>query len=198
MHNNYNNNYIKPFLQALLTAYDSALDNIEANTILTHISFMERVRIGFVIGMEERLNHPSSDKILSDQFLLVFGSLAMKGTTEVDDRVINYLKGRVSALTIKTDEADLSDVILLLHALGNTGSKSSISLVFSILNASIEHNSYDKIELGVIEALSKVTDDPLVLTKLEQLLEQAGRPRIHQHYHSTFHSVLPGQCCCIH
>lgn len=150
-------------MQALLNAYDNAMDDDEVNVILTHISLMETARIGFVIGMEERLARPSEDTSLSNQLLLVFSTLATKGTDEVEDRVMTVLS--IRAMAFKTQmQPDLSDVNLMLHALGNTGSKLSISLIFSFL--STDSDDYDQIKLSVIDALAKVTDDPIVLTRL--------------------------------
>lgn len=159
------------FLQVLLNAYDSALDSIEANMILTHISFMETVRIGFIIGLEERLARPADDVILANQLLLAFASLATKGSDEVESRIVNYLKGKVSSLNHQVG-AKLSTVILVLHALGNTGSKLSISPILRFLESPVYNNNTLKIKLAVIEALGKVTDDSLVLTTLEQLLDE--------------------------
>ena len=106
--------------------------------ILTHISLMETA---FVIGMEERLNRPNQDPYISGQLLLVFGSLATKGSEEVENRVMKYLSARVSDLHAQT-EIDLDAIDLLLCALGNTGSKQSI--VF-ILDSSIDRaNIYEK------------------------------------------------------
>lgn len=142
------------------------MDNAEANVILTHISFMKTVRIGFVIGMEERLARPSDNVFLAHQLLLVFGSLATKGSVEVEDRVMNVLSTQTAAL----NRQDISEVDLMLRALGNTGSKLSIPLTLSFLNKS--DNYYPRIKLVVIDALGKVTDDPVVLTRLEDLLEE--------------------------
>jgi len=142
---------------------------MEANTILVHISYMTTVRIGFIIGMEERLGYPSDDRTLSNQLLLAYGSLAKKGNNEVEERVTNYLNGRVTTLMNST-KADLTDIILMLHVLGNTGSKLSIQSIIDILDASVSSAYYDEVKLVAIEAMSKLTDDYVILTKLEQLL----------------------------
>lgn len=157
--------------QALLSAYDNAMDDDEANVILTHISLMKTVRIGFVIGMEERLAQPSEDTLLTHQLLLVFSSLATKGSNEVEDRVMNVLSIRAASLSSQT-QPDLSEIDLMLHALGNTGSKLSISLIFSFLD--LDGDDYDQIKLAVIDVLGKVTADPVVLTRLEDFLREDG------------------------
>jgi hypothetical protein len=145
------------------------MDVEEANVILTHISFVKTVRIGFIIGIEDRLTRSSEDAFLQDQLLLVFSSLATKGSDEVEDRVMSVLSSRVAFLTNMT-QPDFHDVAFLLHALGNTGSKMSIPLIFSFLDLDSDDN--DKIELSVIDALGKVTDDPIVLNHLENFLRE--------------------------
>ena len=128
---------------------------------------MEAARIGFVIGMEERLSRPVEDSLTEQQLLLVFGSLATKGSDEVEDRVMNVLSRRAAVLNHQT-QPDFSEINLLLLALGNTGSKLSVSVVLSFLNAN--NSNYDQIKLAVIDALGKVTNDPVVLSQLEDLL----------------------------
>ena len=147
-----------------MNAYDNAMDDDETNVILTHISLMSTVRIGFVIGMEERLARPAEDTFLSHQFLLVFSSLATKGSDEVEDRVMNVLSTRITSLR---SQPDMSEVDLMLRALGNTGSKLSIPLIFSFLDL-----DNDQVKLAVIDALGKVADDPTVLSRLEHLLQE--------------------------
>ncbi len=137
--------------------------------ILTHISFMKSVQIGFVIALEERLSSSLNDTILENQLLLVFASLAIKGSDEVESRVFSYLNERVSSLNHQT-EVEMANVILLLHALGNTGSELSISPILGFLGISVHTNGTNKIKLAVIEALGKVTDDSIVLTTFEELL----------------------------
>jgi hypothetical protein len=143
------------------------MDTAEANAILTYITLMETVRIGFVIGMEERLTRPADDAFITRQLFLAFSSLATKGSDEVEDRVMTVLSRRATALNHQP-QPDLSDVSLMLLALGNTGSKQSLPLIFSFLNTN--SSDYDHIKLAAIDALSKVTDDALVLAKLEELL----------------------------
>lgn len=145
------------------------MDGDETNVILTHISFMETVRIGFVIGLEERLAQHSDDIFLKHQLLLVFSSLATKGSDEVEDRVMNFLRIQAASLSSQA-QPDSSEIDLILHALGNTGSKMSISLIFSFLDT--DSDDYDQIKLQVIDALGKVTDDPIVLSRLEDLLQE--------------------------
>ena len=147
-----------------MNAYDNALDGAESNVILTHISFMKTVRIDFVIGMEDRLARLPDNKFLNDQFLLVFGSLATKGSEEVESRVLSFLSAKSSSLNAQS-KPDLKEMKILIHALGNTGSKLSIAPILSFLN---EH--YNAIKMVVIDALSKVTDDVDVLTHLEGFL----------------------------
>ena len=137
---------------------------------------METARIGFVIGMEKRLNRPNQDPYISGQLLLVFGSLATKGSEEVENRVMKYLSARVSDLHAQT-EIDLDAIDLLLRALGNTGSKQSIAFIFDILDSSIDHADYYEIKLVAIDSLVKLTDNPTVLTRLESMLTEDPTPK---------------------
>ena len=156
-------------LQALLSVYRNALNVAEANSILTYMSFLETVSLEFVTGFEDLLEHPDEDTMLEDQLLLVFGSLAVKGSEEVEIRVMDNLKARTLAFNARASR-DLSETEILLHALGNTGSNMSLPLIMSILNStSMEH--YSKVKLIAIEAFVKLTDNPAVLAQLESFLE---------------------------
>ena len=156
--------------QALLNAYDNAADLTEANTILTHISFIKSVRTGLIIALEDRLTRPVPNHELGVQLMLVFASLATKGSDEVEDRVMSYMTARVQEQSAQ--EASMTDTILTLRALGNTGSQLSIPLIFGILESYADHADYHEIELAVIDSLAKLTDDPIVLDKLQELLDE--------------------------
>jgi hypothetical protein len=130
---------------------------------------MKAVRMEFVIGMKEHLAQSSDDILLAHQLLLVFSSLASKGSDEVEDLVMNVLSTRTAILKSHA-QPDISDIDLLLRALGNTGSKLSTPLILSFLDA--ESNNYTYIKLIVIDALYKVTDDLIVLSRLDSLLQE--------------------------
>ena len=149
-----------------MNAYDNALDDAEDNVILTHISFMKTVSIEFVIGIEDRLARLSNDEFLNDQLLLVLGSLATKGSEEVERRVLSFLTAKASSLNAQSTP-ELKEIKILIYALGNTGSKLSIAPILSFLNKSY---NYDEIKMVVIDALNKVTDDVEVLARLEDFL----------------------------
>ena len=149
-----------------MNAYDNALDDAEDNVILTHISFMKTVSIEFVIGIEDRLARLSNDEFLNDQLLLVFGSLATKGSEEVERRVLSFLSAKASSLNAQS-MPELKEIKILIHALGNTGSKLSIAPILSFTDKSYD---YDEIKMAVIDALNKVTDDAEVLARLEDFL----------------------------
>ena len=129
-----------------------------------HISFMKTVSIEFVIGIEDRLGRISDDEFLNDQLLLVFGSTATKGSKEVERRVLSFLSAKASSLNATQE---LKEIKILIHALGNTGSKLSIAPILSFMN---EYYNYDEIKMTVIDALNKVTDDVEVLARLEDFL----------------------------
>ena len=150
-----------------MNAYDNALDDAEDNVILTHISFMKTVSIEFVIGIEDRLARLSNDEFLNDQLLLVFGSTATKGSEEVEKRVLSFLSAKASSLINAQSTPELKEIKILIHALGNTGSKLSIAPILSFTNKSYDYN---EIKMIVIDALNKVTDDVEVLARLEDFL----------------------------
>ena len=158
-------------LQALLNALNSTSDSLEANSVLTHISFLDWVSLDLVVGLEDHLLNPSTrfNVSISDQLLLVYGSLATKGSEEVEVRVMRYLN--IVSLSINSQsDPNLSQSILVVHALGNTGSESSLTVILSFLNRSAQHSESKEIKLAVIDALSKLTDKDTVLTVLEEFL----------------------------
>ena len=157
--------------QALLNVLDNTNDNLEVNSILTHISFLDWASLDLVIGLEDHLRNPNANlnANISDQLLLVYGSLATKGSEEVEVRVMNYLNTVSSSINSQSDP-DLSRSILVVHALGNTGSESSLTVILSFLNRSAQHSELKEMKLAVIDALSKLTDKDTVLTVLEDFL----------------------------
>ena len=157
--------------QALLDALNSTNDSLEANAILTHISFLDWASLDLVIGLEDHLRNPNPEfnDSISDQLLLVYGSLATKGSEEVEVRVMNYLNTISLSINSQSDP-DLSRSILVVHALGNTGSESSLTVILSFLNRSAQHSESKEMKLAVIDALSKLTDKDTVLTVLEEFL----------------------------
>ena len=171
-----------------MSGYDNAMDNNEANAILSYISLVKRVKLSFVVGIEERLaSSPLTDTLLARQLLLVFSSLATKGSEEVENRVMNVLSVRVESLNIEL-EPETNDVELLLYALGNTGSKASVPLILSLLDANTA-GDYDQVVLVAIKAMSKVTNDPEVLSRLQELLEEDPTPEC---VASVLESLLAG------
>lgn len=150
-----------------MRAFDHAVDELEANTVLIHLSFLESVDTPFIAQLEEHLNGTSSLQSIRDQLLLVYGSLAMKGDREVEYQVLDNLIDKVIAYQHGNFNISMD---IMLMALGNTGSKLSIEPILSFLNTS---GYFDiNIIVKVIDALSKVTDDELVLSKLDELVRE--------------------------
>ena len=159
---------IRNSFQALLNALNNTSDSLEANSVLTHISFLDWGSLDLVVGLEDHLLNPSTrfNVSISDQLLLVYGSLATKGSEEVEVRVMRYLN--IVSLSINSQsDPNLSQSILVVHALGNTGSESSLTVILSFLN---QHSESKEMKLAVIDALSKLTDKDTVLTVLEEFL----------------------------
>ena len=157
--------------QHLLNALNYTNDNLEVNSILTHISFLDWASLDLVIGLEDHLRNPNANlnANISDQLLLVYGSLATKGSEEVEVQVMNYLNTISSSINSQTD-LNLSRSILVVHALGNTGSESALTVILSFLNRSAQQSESKEMKLAVIDALSKLTDKDTVLTVLEDFL----------------------------
>ena len=154
-----------------MNALNNTNDSLEANSILTHISFLDWASLDLVVGLEDHLHNPNANfnANISDQLLLVYGSLATKGSEEVEDRVMNYLNTVSLSIDSQTD-FDPSQSILVVHALGNTGSESSLTVILSFLNRSELHSESKEIKLAVIDALGKLTEKDTVLTVLEEFL----------------------------
>ena len=136
----------------------------------THPSWIGRV-LTFVIGLEDHLCNPNPEfnDSISEQLLLVYGSLATKGSEEIEVRVMNYLNTISLSISSQSD-LDLSQSILVVHALGNTGSESSLTVILSFLNRSAQHSESKEMKLAIIDSLSKLTDKDTVLTVLEEFL----------------------------
>ncbi len=132
---------------------------------------MKTVSLDLVIGLEKLLDRPNEDIALNNQLLLVYGSLAIKSTEEVEMHVINNLRGRVATLNDSDDSINLTATKILLHALGNTGSKLSIPLIMNVLNNSSEED-YDEVKRIAIDAFVKLTESPVVLVELGRILEE--------------------------
>ena len=150
-------------MQALLGSLASARDETEANNILVHISSLTSANIELILGLEETLKNTTLSKSLQDQLLLVYGSLAMKGNKEVEFQVMDELIGR--CMDHHNSSISFSSTIILL-ALGNTGSKLAVTPIMSFLDDSMENKDVD-VPL-VISSLYKVTDNAVVLSKLDE------------------------------
>ena len=130
------------------------------------------------MGYEDLLEHPGEDPMLNSQLLLVFGTLADKGSEDVENHVMDNLRVRTFAITSQASR-DIIETKVLLHALGNTGSKMSISLIMSILNTT-SMEDYGDVQLIVIEAFLKAYRHPYCLGSIGEFL---GRRFISGCYH---------------
>lgn len=153
--------------QALLNAFDGVTEDTEANNILAHISFLNTAHLRLVTNLEERLHRAKYSQNLRNQLLLVYGSLAMKGSQEVEYRVMDQLIGIVIQYRNNTCDFPMS---VILIALGNSGSKLSITPILSFLNNSNDNDEDYKVKM-VLKALFKVTEDEVVLSELDKLLQ---------------------------
>jgi len=71
-------------LKALLGALDRAQEQTVANDILVHIAILDSVNVKLVLGIEDIFRNISLSQSLQNQLLLVYDSLALKGSKEVD------------------------------------------------------------------------------------------------------------------
>ena len=100
----------------------------------------------------------------SDSLLLAYGALAESSSSRVQQRIVLFLKRR---LIQQMELNDTTNTIHLLHALGNTGSKHIIKLLFDYL----AHSDSKEIQLAAIGAMRKLTGQESVQEAFVAILE---------------------------
>jgi len=96
-----------------------------------------------------------------DPLLLAYAALAAETTKTSEQRIVTFLLSRLK-------QAPKNGTILIhfIHALGNTGSLSSLDSIVSFLN----HSTLE-VQLVSISAMRKIIDSPLVEQTLYTMLQ---------------------------
>ena len=119
----------------------------EQNSAITHIAFTQNAHINFVKQLEALLR---KDTAKEDALILAYGALASAASSSVQHRVMLFIKRRlVQQMALN----DTSTTVHLLHALGNTGSKSITDLIFDYFS----HSRSNEVKLAALGAARKLT-----------------------------------------
>ena len=119
----------------------------EQESVITHIAFTQNAHVDFVKQLEALLKKDSTKE---DALILAYGALAGAASSSVQHRVMLFIKRR---LVHQMALNDTSTTIHLLHALGNTGSKSITDLLFDYFS----HSSSDEVKLAALGAARMIT-----------------------------------------
>ena len=104
------------------------------------------------------------ETVNTDSLLLAYGALAASTSSRVRQRIVLFLKRR---LIQQMESNDTTNIVHLLHALGNTGSKRIINLLLDYL---MRGNSVE-IQLAAIGAMRKLTAQESVQEAFIAILE---------------------------
>ena len=133
----------------------------EKGSIITHIAFTNNAHIDFVEKLEHLI---TKETVNTDSLLLAYGALAESSSSRVQRRVIFFLQRR---LIQQMELNDTTNTVHLLYALGNTGSKHIINLLFDYL----AHSDSVEIQLAAISAMRKLTAQESVQEAFVAILE---------------------------
>ena len=133
----------------------------EKESIITHIAFINNAHMDFVEKLEDLI---TKETVNTDSLLLDYGALAASTSSRVQQRIVLFLKRR---LIQKMELNDTTNTVHLLHALGNTGSKHIINLLFDYL----AHSDSVEIQLAAIGAMRKLTAQQPVQEVFVAILE---------------------------
>ena len=133
----------------------------EKGSIITHIAFTNNAHMDFVEKLEDLIR---KETVNTDSLLLAYGALAASTSSRVRQRIVLFLKRR---LIQQMESNDTTNIVHLLHALGNTGSKRIINLLLDYL---MRGNSVE-IQLAAIGAMRKLTAQESVQEAFIAILE---------------------------
>ena len=119
----------------------------EQESVITHIAFTQNAHVDFVKQLEALLKKNTAK---DDGLILAFGALAGAASSSVQHRVMLFIKRR---LIQQMSLNDTSTTVHLLHALGNTGSKSITDLLFDYFS----HSTSDEVKLAALGATRMIT-----------------------------------------
>ena len=138
-------------MQALLDALVNGTD-AEQDSAIVHIALIKNAHTDFVKELERLLNERMTK---GDSLILAYSALATTASSRVQQSIINFVKSR---LMQHMEVNDTATTVHLIHALGNTGSKQVIDLLFDYF----WHSDSVDVKLAAISAMRKLTANPIV------------------------------------
>ena len=133
----------------------------EKDSVIAHVAFINNAHMDFVEKLEGLITKETGH---TDSLLLAYGALASSTSSRVQQRIVHFLKRR---LIQQMELNDTTNTVHLLHALGNTGSKRIINLLFDYL----AHSDSIEIQLAAIGAMRKLTAQESVQESFVAILE---------------------------
>ena len=164
-------------MQSLSRALETCNDDTESNAIIMALTMLSGVHSQTVTHLEQ---HIKKDNDRYAQLLLSFATFGRH--KNVEDQVLNFL---VDELAKKMNNIsgtnDSSEIIHLIHALGNMGSRKAISYILPFLLSSdtdIQHVAIDALRTvtrdngvqGIFEIIAKKTASLKGLMKIVESL----------------------------
>ena len=146
--------------QVLLNTLVNGSDQ-EQDKVITHISFIQNIHIEFIEKLEALMEKHTAK---ADALILAYGALASAASNGIQHRVMLFIKQRlVQQMALN----DTSTTVHLLHALGNTGSRSITDLLFDYFN----HRDSDEVKLAALGATRLITTHKPVQDAFITILE---------------------------
>jgi hypothetical protein len=136
--------------QALLSCLEKVTDTNEWNSLVVNIGLSVIPTSGFVARLESLLR--SGTEMDSNSLVLMYGAVASRADARLQSHMVVYLTARVQKHTEDTDYT-----VVLIHALGNTGSYQMTDILLSLLD-----DDRVDVEVAAINALRKQTSNTRV------------------------------------
>ena len=143
--------------QALLSCLEKVADTTEWNTLLVNMALLLTPGSEFVARLESLLQTETARDPHS--LTLAYGALASRADPGLQNRMVAYLVSRLQSAR-STD-----DVVVLIHALGNSGSSQTTDILLGLL-----HSDTADIQMAAINALRKHTIDVRVTNAFLEML----------------------------
>ena len=164
-------------MQSLSRALETCNDDTESNAIIMALTMLSGVHSQTVTHLQQ---HIKEDNNRYAQLLLSFATFGRH--KNVEDQVLNILVDELAKKMNNISGAnDSSEIIHLIHALGNTGSRKVISYILPFLLSSdtdIQHVAIDALRTvsrdnsvqGIFEIIAKKTASLKALMKIVESL----------------------------
>ena len=147
----------------------------DQESVIVHISFIEKAHSSFVQELEKLLDEGTEK---ADSLILSYSALASTASSRVQQSIINYVKTKLMQHMAVNDT---TTTVHLIHALGNTGSKQIISLLVDYF----WHSNSEEVKLAAISAMRKLTANPIVQDVLIDVLNSTRDESIVEEIAST-------------